>query len=70
MQDRRRQRILRINDVLGRLGISRSQLYRLIEGGSLPEPLSLGPRTNGWLESEIDAAIATFAAKRGIRNDP
>ena len=34
-------------------GFSRSQLLEMIADGRFPRPLRLGPRSVGWLESEI-----------------
>jgi prophage regulatory protein len=62
--ERRKNQVLRVEAVLDRLSISRSQLYRLIEAGVIPKPISLGARASGWIESEIDAAIARCAARR------
>jgi prophage regulatory protein len=43
---------------------SRQHLHRLIKNGRFPKPIKLGPATNGWLESEIDAWIALRASER------
>lgn len=50
-----KERILRVEDVKFRTGLSRSALYRLIEINNFPKPISLGTkRSVGWIESEID----------------
>jgi len=43
---------------------SRQHLHRLVKRGLFPKPIKLGAATNGWLESEIDAWIASRAASR------
>jgi prophage regulatory protein len=48
-------RALRIAGVLDKVGVSRSQLYRLIKQGDFPAHFHLGPRTVVWNESDIDA---------------
>ena len=40
--------LLRLNDVLRLSGISRTELYRMIESGEFPRPLQLGPRMLAW----------------------
>lgn len=46
-------RILRINAVLDRTGLSRSTLYRKIQGGSFPAQVRIAERCTGWRESAI-----------------
>lgn len=46
-------RLLRLEDVEARCGISRSTIYRLMREGDFPEPIKVGQRAVRWLESEI-----------------
>ena len=51
------KKILREPEVLERVGISRSTLYRWIKSGDFPEPVQLGPpgsRAKGWFEEDIE----------------
>jgi prophage regulatory protein len=48
-------RILRLPEVMARIGICRASIYNKIAEGSFPKQIILGPRTVGWLESEINA---------------
>ena len=50
-------RILRLPDVKARTGLSRSTIYAKVKEGSFPKYISLGIRSVGWLESEIEAWI-------------
>lgn len=50
-------RTLRIAGVLNKIGISRTQLYRLIKQGDFPRQFHLGVRTSVWSEADIDAWI-------------
>ncbi len=50
-------RILRLPEVRTRTGLSRSSLYERMQEKTFPASISLGGRTVGWLESEIDAWI-------------
>ena len=50
-------RVLRLPDVVERVRLSKSTIWRLINDGAFPEPIRLGPRATGWLEEEIDAWI-------------
>jgi prophage regulatory protein len=49
--------ILRLPTVKIRTGLSRSSIYLYIKAGIFPQPVSLGPRAVGWVDSEIDAWI-------------
>lgn len=47
-------RILRLNTVLDRTGLSRSTLYRKIEAGTFPRQVQIAARCAGWRESAIN----------------
>ena len=71
--------ILRLADVESRCGVNRRTLYYWMELGMFPQPIHLGPRTVGWLDSDIEAWIHEKAQAsrqglsksqpRGDRND-
>lgn len=46
--------VLRLPVVRSRTGLSRSTIYARVSKGTFPKPISLGPRTVAWLESEIE----------------
>lgn len=48
-------RILRLNAVLDRTGLSRSTLYRKMDSGSFPKNLKISTRCTGWRESAVNA---------------
>jgi len=45
-------------------GLSRSAIYALIADGQFPAQVNLGPRTVGWVESEIFDWIESRIAAR------
>ena len=47
-------KILRLDNVKSKTGLSRSTIYRLIDEGHFPHQINLGLRAVGWLESEVD----------------
>ena len=58
-------RLLKIDDVMGRLGVSRSTIWRLTQSGDFPRPVAISPGRKGWLKSQVDAWIADrFRAER------
>jgi prophage regulatory protein len=54
-QDRTSERAVRIPEVLYRVGISRTQLYRLIARGDFPPPIRLSDRISIWRQHDVDA---------------
>ena len=50
-------RIIRMADVQARTGLARSTIYQWVSDGSFPQPIRLGARAVGWIESEVDAWI-------------
>lgn len=49
-----RERLLRLNTVLDRTGLSRSTLYRKIEQGTFPRQLKISFRCSAWRETAIE----------------
>jgi prophage regulatory protein len=50
-------RLIRMPEVIARVGIKRSMIYRLMGEGRFPRSRSLGPKCAVWVESEIDEWI-------------
>ena len=48
------QRILRLNKVLDRTGLSRSNLYRKIERRTFPRQVRISERCVGWREGDVE----------------
>ena len=60
-------RILRLENVKTRTGLSRSSIYALIKEKRFPGNISLGARSVGWVESEIESWIESRV--QASRND-
>lgn len=52
-------RVLTRDEVTERLGIGRTTLWRWERDGRFPSRRQLGPSRVGWLESEVDAWLAS-----------
>ena len=52
-----KERILRLAQVIDRTGLSRSTIYLGMKNNDFPKPINLGIRCVGWPESEIDTWI-------------
>ena len=51
-------RFISMNEVLDRICLSKTHLYRKINAGQFPRPVPLGPWKVAFLESEIEAWMA------------
>ena len=56
--------IIRRPELLKRFGISNTCLHTRIHEGTMPPPISLGGRSVGWLNHELDAVLASMVAGR------
>jgi hypothetical protein len=65
MQTKHPDRILRMNQLAMKVGLSKSMLYALIAQGKFPKGFALtkGGRARGWLESSIDDHLVNLANK-------
>jgi len=59
------RKVLRTNDLIKVLNVSRATIYRWERAGLIPAKRRLGPNTVGWLESEIDQWLASKAPAGG-----
>jgi len=46
--------VLRLPQVKIKVGLSRSSIYAAVAQGKFPNPIRLGARAVGWLESDVD----------------
>lgn len=59
------ENLLRRDEVLDLLGISKSTLYRWIDDGRLPEPIRLGPNVPAWREGDLRDWLDSRPVGRG-----
>lgn len=50
-------RLLRLPEVMSRVGLKRSAIYQRMSDGTFPRSRSLGPKCALWVEAEIEAWI-------------
>jgi len=60
-------RILRLPEVITRVGLRRASIYAYIAQSVFPKQISLGPRAVGWLEHEIDAWLLVRIQARQVK---
>ncbi|APJ16725.1 AlpA family transcriptional regulator (plasmid) [Aeromonas sp. BC14] len=65
-------KVLRIKDLMKKIGMARSTIYDRINpmspryDSSFPKPIKLGLSAVGWLEHEVDAWLISIAAQRPL----
>ena len=58
--------VLRRDAVQSLTGLGRSTIYAKMTDGNFPKPIKLGPRSVGWLQSEIVAWMEARKAERDV----
>lgn len=53
-------RLLRLRDIIARVGMSKATIYRKIAQAEFPKPVSVGGQSVRWRESEIDGWMAAL----------
>jgi prophage regulatory protein len=61
------RRLLRLPEVMSRVGLKRSSIYQRMSEGRFPKSRSLGSKCAVWVETEIDAWIAQIAESNSTR---
>lgn len=57
-------KLLKLKTVLEMTGLGRSTLYKYINQGQFPRPVTLGPRSVAWVESEVEDWIGERICRR------
>lgn len=57
-------RLLRLKEVMTRVGLGRATVYRMIQADQFPRPVKIGGAST-WVEGEIQAWINERIAERG-----
>lgn len=63
VREEKPERLLRLAEVIARVGFGKTAIYDRIRAGTFPKPVPLGGVV-AWVESEIDAWIAARIAAR------
>ncbi|PMO58746.1 hypothetical protein BCT07_10860 [Vibrio breoganii] len=59
--------IIRLSSVLKATAVSKATLYKQIQAGHFPKPISLGARSVGWVSSEVQEVLK--ARVKGLDDD-
>lgn len=55
-------RVIRFPELYRKVGLSRSQIWRLEQQGNFVKSIPLGKNSKGWIEADVDAWLL---ARRG-----
>jgi prophage regulatory protein len=58
------RRVLRLPEVMRRVGLSRSTIWRQVRREEFPKPIPLSMNAQGWLEDEVSEWLAEKADRR------
>ncbi|MET3051877.1 AlpA family transcriptional regulator [Pseudomonas alkylphenolica] len=53
-------RLLRIEEVVHTIGLSRNTVYRRIKEGTFPKQVRIGPNSVGWRQSDISVWMSSL----------
>ncbi|MGB3865606.1 MAG: AlpA family transcriptional regulator [Xanthobacteraceae bacterium] len=62
-------RIVRMNTVLARTGLSKSTIYRKITEGTFPPRIKISVHGAGWRESDINRWVANPVGWRAVNDN-
>ena len=57
-EPRRATRLIRLPEVMSRVGLGRSTIYRWMSEGKFPKPVQLGGHAVAWVEEEVETWVA------------
>jgi prophage regulatory protein len=60
-------RLLRLPEVMERVGLRRSAIYQRMSEGRFPKCRTLGPKCSVWVEAEINAWVQSVIESKGVR---
>jgi prophage regulatory protein len=59
-------RIIRLKEVIYSTGLARSTIYKYIGEGTFPKSVSLGERSVGWIDTEVQEWIFARIEERDV----
>ena len=62
-------KLIRLKDVINCTGLARSTIYKYIDDGIFPKPVSLIGRSVAWVENEIQEWILERIEERDLQNE-
>lgn len=62
-------RIIRLPEVLKKIGLKKSAVYNMIKAGEFPAQIKLGKHASGWLEADVQNWILKRAGRVAANDD-
>lgn len=60
--------ILKLKEVVQKTSLCRATVYQMMAAGTFPKSISLGPRSVGWIESEVEQWLQDRIDQRDQEN--
>ena len=57
-------RVIKLKEVIQKTSLGHSSIYKFIAEGTFPKQVSLGAKSVGWVETEVDDWIMERIAER------
>jgi prophage regulatory protein len=62
-------RLIRLPEVMARVGLKRSSIYQRMSDGRFPRGRSLGAKCTVWVEAEIDEWICAVVSASSVQTE-
>lgn len=62
-------RLLKVNEVIETVQISRSRIYRMIAAGDFPAPVKIGPKSIRFRDSDVDEWLESLSTHSDLVKD-
>lgn len=56
--------LLRMPDVMSRLGLKKSAIYNMVNEGTLTSPVKMGKKTSLWPDYEVQAVVEAIIEEK------
>ena len=66
LKNDKKERLIRIEEVLDRVGYKKTQLFENMKDGTFPKSIKISARISVWIESEIDEYIDDLISSRKL----
>ncbi|MDW3136307.1 AlpA family transcriptional regulator [Vibrio sp. 1288] len=62
-------RLIRLKEVLHKVGVSKATLYRLIAAGEFPQSINIASRAVAWEESQVDEYLMRKVSEQTFKRE-
>lgn len=63
------ERFIRLDELISKTGLGRSTIYRMMDNGEFPKPISLTSNKVAWLQSEVNNWMQSKVEQRNHKTE-